>query len=130
MKSAVEQVLFVVFFISLYLGLPIAIITGWIHWSKRRASMTLSSLPSLAAFGLATCSALLALGSLVYAHTVGGFPFYDPSLMRIYRWGAWLSLAATALGVIGLWPRSPLRWYAPLCAVGMLIFWSMSAMSE
>jgi len=42
--------------------------------------------PSLAGFSLGTASAVLAVGTTVYARAVGGFPFYDPSLMRIYRW--------------------------------------------
>src|SRR5215472_8305851 len=128
MKSTIEEVVLVAYVICVYFGLPAVIIAGWIHWAKRRGSMTLWSQLSLVAFGLATSSALLALGSIIYAHTIGGFPFYDPRLLRIYRWGGLLSLVA--IGVAGCWRRTPLRWYAPLCAAGMLIFWFISAMGE
>jgi hypothetical protein len=30
---------------------------------------------------------------MLYAHLIGGFPFWDPALLRIYRWGSLLSLA-------------------------------------
>jgi uncharacterized BrkB/YihY/UPF0761 family membrane protein len=130
MKRSIEEVVLVAYVICVYFGLPVAIIAGWIHWAKRRGSVTLLSLFSVVAFGLATCSALIALSSLVYAHRIGGFPFYDPRLMRIYRWGGWLSLVAVVLGLIGCWRRGPLRWYAPICAAGMLIFWGWSAMGE
>jgi hypothetical protein len=85
---------------------------------------------SLVAFGLATCSGLLALSSIVYAHAIDGFPYYDPRLMRIYGWGGMLSLAGTVLGVVGCWRYNPLRWFAPLCAFGMFVFWAFAATSE
>ena len=49
-------------------------------------------------------------------YAVGGVPFYDPLLLRIYRWGALLSLAGTAFALIGVWRPGPLRWHAPACA--------------
>jgi hypothetical protein len=81
-------------------------------------------------FFLATCSALLAFGGLLYAHAIGGFPFYDPRLMRLHRWGARLSLAGIVLGIIGCFRRNTLRWYAPICSVGVFIFWFGAAMGE
>jgi hypothetical protein len=49
--------------------------------------MTLFSVLSLIGFTLASASGLLAVSSVLYAHAIGGFPFYDPRLLRIYRWG-------------------------------------------
>jgi hypothetical protein len=67
---------------------------------------------------------------MLYARAGGGFLFYDPSLVRIYRLGVILSLAAMAFAIVGLWRPSPLRWHAPLCAVGTLVFWLAAAGSE
>ena len=130
MKTFPEEIASAVFTIAVYVVLPIAIIGGWIRWVRRRAPETRFSLLSLVGFGLATGSALLALISLIYAHAIGGFPYYDPRLLRFYRWGGMLSDAGLVLGIIGCWRRSSLRWYAPLCALGMSVFWAVAAMGE
>jgi hypothetical protein len=130
MKTVSEGIALVVFTIVVYVALPVAIIGGWIGWVRRRAPETRFSLLSLVAFSLATCSALLALISLIYAHAIGGFPYYDPRLLRFYRWGGILSDAGLVLGIIGCWRRSSLRWYAPLCALGIAVFWAVAAMGE
>ena len=83
--SCVEQAFLFVYATAMYLALPVVIVTGWLRWARRRTSETPFSLLSLVAFGLCTCSALLAAGSIAYAHAIGGFPFYDPRLLRIYR---------------------------------------------
>jgi hypothetical protein len=130
MKTVSEEIALVVFTVVIYVVLPVAIVGGWIRWVRRRAPETRFSLLSLVAFGLATCSALLALISLTYAHVIGGFPYYDPRLLRFYRWGGILSDAGLVLGIVGCWRRSSLRWYAPLCALGMSFFWAVAAMGE
>jgi len=66
-----------------------------------------------------TVTVALALGSLIYAHAIGGFPYYDPRLLRIYRWGTGLSLLGVVFGIGGVWRRSALRWHAPALSVGM-----------
>lgn len=113
-----------------YIALPVAILGGWIHWAKQPKSLTLFSALSMIGFFLATCSALLAFGGLSYAHAIGGFPFYDPRLMRRYSWGGRLSLAGIVLGLISCFRRNTLRWYAPICSVGVFIFWFGAAIGE
>ena len=130
MKHLLEQALVLLYAAVIYLALPVAIVAGWVRWMRRRTSETPFSWLSLLGFALSTCSALLAVGSVAYDHAIGGFPFYDPRLLRIYRWGNLLSLTGVVLGVVGIWRRSPLRWYAPLCAAGTLAFWFFAAMSE
>jgi hypothetical protein len=130
MNTTAEEIILSVFALAVYIVLPAAIVAGWIRWVRHRAAETPISLLSLLAFGLATCSGLLALISITYAHAIGGFPYYDPRLLRFYKWGGMLSDAGVVLGIIGCWRRNPLRWYAPLCALGMSAFWGAAAMGE
>jgi hypothetical protein len=130
MKKAAGSVVMVVFVIGLFVALPCAIIWGWVSWSKHIRPRSVLSILSLIGFTFATASALLAISSMLYAGAIGGFPFYDPMLLRIYRWGALLSLIGIVFAIMGVWGRSPLRWHAPACAVGMLLFWFLEAMGE
>ena len=85
---------------------------------------------SLIGFALATISALLAISTAIYAKAIGGFQFYDPTLLRIYRYGALLSLSGMVFSIAGLWKPSVLRWHAPVCSVGTLMYWFMLASTE
>jgi hypothetical protein len=130
MKIAAESIFLVFYVVCIWVGLPVAIFIGWGRWFRSNKSLSFLSLASVFAFGLATCSVLLAASSLVYAHAIGGFPFYDPRLMRVYRWGLLSSLAGVVLGLTGCWGRNTLRWYAPMCSSGAFVFWFVSAMGE
>ena len=127
--GVVESVLMLLI-VVVYLSLPVLVIWGWIRWSTRTQPRTLFSILSLIGFTLATTSGLLAVSSLLYAHAIGGFPFYDPLLMRIYRWGGLLSLSGIVFGIAGVWRPGPVRWLAPVCSFGTLLFWFASAMGE
>lgn len=116
--------------IVIYVLLPCGLIWGWVRWAKSVKHPGMAAALSLAGFGFATASALLATGSLIYAHVIGGFGYYDPRLLRIYKWGALLSLAGTLLGVGGIWKQNALRWYAVGCSLGMLLFWAFAAAGE
>jgi uncharacterized BrkB/YihY/UPF0761 family membrane protein len=105
-------------------------IWGWTRWMKRREPRTVFSTLSLIGFTLASISALLAISAMLYARAGGGFSFYDPSLMKIYRSGALLSVTAMVFAIIGLWRPSSLRWHAPVCAAGTLVFWLAAASGE
>jgi hypothetical protein len=128
-KSPVESVFLVAYVLCIYVALPVAILGGWIRWAKQPKLLALLSVLSMIGFFLATCSALLAFCGLLYAHAVG-FQFYDPRLMRFYRWGGYLSLSGIVLGIIGCFRRNTLRWYAPICSVGVFIFWFGAAIGE
>lgn len=130
MNKAVESVLMVVAAIALYVGLPVLMIWGWVRWFSRTQPRTLPSILSLIGFALATASGLLAVSSVLYAHVRGGFPYYDPLLMRIYAWGGMLSLSGIVFGIGGVWRPGPVRWLAPICSLGTLLFWFASAMGE
>jgi hypothetical protein len=93
---------------------------------------TLSSNLSLVGFAFAIASGLLAVSSMLYARAIGGFPFYDPLLLRIFRWGFLLSFVGLTLATIGaLRPRpGRLRFLPVICAAVTLIFWLLTAMGE
>jgi hypothetical protein len=66
---------------------------------------------------------------MIYAQSAH-FAYYDPLLLRIFRWGGLLSLSGMAFEIRGTWRPNPLRWYAPGCALGMLLFWFAMAIGE
>jgi hypothetical protein len=84
----------------------------------------------LVGFGFGTASAALAVSSIVYAHAIGGFRYYDPLLLRIYRWGILLSVAGFLFSLGGIWGRDAWRWYSPLLSLGMLFVWFAYAIGE
>jgi hypothetical protein len=124
------EILVMLFRVGFYVGVPVLPIWGWVRWLRRTQPRTLPSILSLIGLTLATASALLAISSTLYAHAIGGFPYYDPRLLRIYRWGGLLSLAGIVFGIAGVWRPGPVRWLAPVCSLGTALFWFASAMGE
>jgi|SRR5271167_522222 len=114
------------------LVVPALLFWGWVRWSKEKNKnpRTLSSTFSLLAFSLATASALLAFSTHLYARFVRGFPVHDPILVKIYACGCLLSVAGIGLSVAGTGRSGPLRWLAPVCAFGTLVFWLLAMSSE
>jgi hypothetical protein len=76
---------------------------------------------SLAGFVLASVSAALEIGSGTYAQFINGFPFGDPTLLRIYRWGFLLAFLGLVTGLFGIAKKTPLRWKAP--TLSMVLFY-------
>ena len=120
----------VLFRVGFYVGVPALLIWGWSRWFRRTQPRSLPVILSLIGFALATASGLLAVSSVVWAHAIGGFPYYDPRLLRMYRWGGLLSLSGLVLGIAGVWRPGPVRWLAPVCSLGTALFWFGSAMGE
>ncbi len=112
------------------LGSPVTIVWGWSRWRKRQRPVGKLAMASAVGLGLATASALLAVGAAAYAQAIGGFAFYAPPLMRIYVVGALLSLAGLAFALVGVWRRNPVRWLAIAAAICTLLFWLIAAGSE
>ena len=109
---------------------PALLLWGWLRLSKDHAPRTLSWKFSLAGFSFATASALLALFAHLYARFIHSFPYYDPVLFKIYGTGSLLSIAGIALAVAGTGHKNPVRWLAPVCAFGTLVFWLLAMTSE
>jgi hypothetical protein len=116
--------------IAAYIGVPVILGWGWLRWSRHPRERNPLAALSLAGFVFASASALLAAGGVLYAGAIGGFPFYDPRLMRIYSYGLLLSLGAFLLSIPGMWRRNLLRWHAPGLSLAMLVLWVLWASGE
>ena len=125
-----ESAVFVIYAIVVYGALPAAFIWGWVRWANRPQPRSLAPMLTFVGFVLATLSAALAISTALYARFAGGFRYYDPTLMKIYGLGMLLSLAGLAAGLGGVWRSSVVRWHAPVCALGTLVFWVFAANSE
>jgi hypothetical protein len=125
-----STILSIIFALALgfFVALPVLIVMGWVRWARSREVRC--AWLSSTGLTLGTASALLAIGTMLYAHLIGGFPFWDPALLRIYRWGSLLSLAGLIFGFAGLRGSGPVRWHAPVAAAGTLLFWICAAAGE
>ena len=113
-----------------YLLAPAMLIWGWVRWTSRREELGRPFFLSLIGFLLSTASGVLALSAIAYALLVHSFAFYNPTLLRIYRWGLLLSAGGLVLGLTGVSAPNALRWQAPLAGFGMLAFWMVAASGE
>jgi hypothetical protein len=109
---------------------PLVMVWGWIRWARREKKWTILAILSLTGFTLATASALLAVSSWIYSRLTGGFPYFDPKLMKIYALGALVSASALILSLMGIWRLNSLRWHALFCSFGTLVFWFAVAGTE
>ncbi|HEY6971825.1 MAG TPA: hypothetical protein VJA94_21620 [Candidatus Angelobacter sp.] len=123
------QWLIPVLYVAAMITVPIFTIWGWARFFNGAEFRTPASKVSLTGFSIATASAVLAIMTVAVA-MVRPFPFYDPLLLTIYMIGLLLSLTAFIVGLFGLARPNPWRWHAPLCGIGMLIFWLISASME
>jgi len=112
-----------------YVVAPISLAWGWTLWAVQPKLKTVTSILSLTGFVFATASAMLAVATAAYAQ-VHRFAYYDPLLLRTFRWGTLLSLAGAFFAISGLWRKSSLRWHAPVSALATLAFWIMAAAGE
>src|SRR6266567_7994500 len=104
---------------------------GWRSWIRRRPEqLSLGMRCSLAGFILASVSAALEIGSGTYAQFINGFPFEDPTLLRIYRWGFLLAFLGLIAGLSGVAKKTPLRWKAPALSTVLLLMWIAQVMGE
>jgi hypothetical protein len=106
------------------------VVTGWVRWARQSQPRNTFSRFALIGFALANVSLIIAVAGIVYARKIGGFSYYDPRLMRLFRWGGLFSLGGFLFSAVGVWRRSALRWYAVALSLLTLFFWFASAMSE
>jgi hypothetical protein len=115
--------------IFLLLPLPILFWAIW-RWARSTPKIGMPAWRSFAAIAaafLVGLSAVLWVTSLIWARVIGGFPFYDPILMRFYRWGFLTSAAGLMTGLVG---KGKLRW--PSCGLSALMtfLWFAAATGE
>jgi hypothetical protein len=127
--SASDGIVFGILLVLSYVGTPILLIWGWKRWASQPRLRTIPSILSMIGFIFATASALLAVSTIALAQ-VHHFAFYDPLLLRIFKWGFLLSLAGVLFGLSGIWRSSPIRWHSPVAGLGMLGFWFIASMGE
>ena len=120
----------VLLWVAGYVLSPVILAWGWVRWCRKPKLRTVPAILSLLGFIFASASALLAVSAGASSLKRGGFPYYDPLLMRIFGIGGLLSLGGLIVGVGGIWRASPLRWHAPVSAVTTLAFWIASAIGE
>jgi len=54
----------------------------------------------------------------------------DPTLLRIYGWGALSAALGLLLGLCGADDKSPLQWKTPALSTILLLIWLGQAMGE
>jgi hypothetical protein len=121
MRSVILRVL--LFMVPL--GLLAWSVRRWLRTTPRIVLPAWRSYFAFAATSLAGVSVLIWILMGIWAHTIGGFPFYDPILMRLYALGFLTGCAGLAAGLLG---KGKLRW--PACGVSALMtFLWLAAMS-
>ena len=115
-------------FILSVLGCLVTIVVGWTGWFEE--SRQTGIFPRFSFIGMSLSSAtifgLLAFG--IYAETFGvRFSVHYELLVRIYKFLAPLCVLGFLFGLVGVWRRSALRWWAPACAIFTACLWLVGA---
>src|ERR1700733_9690715 len=113
-----------------YAVIPLIVVLGGTRYFDRPKPGVLYSILLLLSLFLATASVVLAVSSTMYAKATGGFPYYDPLLLSIFRWGFVLSSGAIIFAFSTLRRPTISRWLALAYGVAMLLFWFGTAMGE
>ncbi len=115
----------------IFLWLPLLILF-WAVWRSAGSTPRIStpawlSYVAFAATTFVSLSVLLRGTSLIWARVIGGFPFYDPLLLRFYRWGFLTSRAGLLTSIVGKGKRR-----RPSCglSVPMTFPWFAAALGE
>jgi hypothetical protein len=118
------------FYLISWVFVPVAL--GWTIWTWWRSSPKFESPKwrsylGFGAFSLAGISTLLFPFLAIWARVRGGFPFYDPVLLRCYGLGFMLGVGGFLLSLPG---KGKVRW--PACAISfaMMFIWLMAASAE
>jgi hypothetical protein len=115
MRSVILRVL--LFMVPLVpLGFLAWSVRRWLHTTPRIVSPAWRCYFAFTATSLAGVSVLVWIVMEIWARAIGGFPFYDPILMRLYAWGFMTGFAGLVAGLVG---KGKLRW--PACGVSALM---------
>ena len=116
-----------IFLMFIPAGLLVWAFQRWIHTKPMFERPHWRSYTAFAAFTLGSASVLLWIFVGLWALVRGGFPYYDPVLLRMYGLGALLGLAGFVISFPG---KGKLRW--PACGIaGLMTFlWIAAATAE
>lgn len=129
MRFVDQLFLFAIFGLGI-VAAPVFLVWGWIRWIRAPKSRDLFAASALIALICASASAAAAVVGVIYSGMIGGFPYYDPRLLRIISIGLLIALIGLLFGLTGAWRRNSLRWLGWLSALGMLAFWVCVAEGE
>jgi hypothetical protein len=118
--------LYIISWVAVPVGLAWTIWTWW-RSSPKVESPKWRSYLGLTAFSLAGISALLFLFLAIWARVRGGFPFYDPVVLRCYRVGFILGAGGFTLSLLG---NGKVRWPACVISFAMMFMWLVAAAGE
>src|SRR5271155_5733486 len=124
------DVLALIWFSLTYILTPILLIWGCIRLWKQCKPQNIPSWFALSGFSFASASFFLAFSTLLYVRFVRSFPYFDQTLLTIYRWGFFMSLVGLILSIVGVWRPGPLRWHALVVSFTTLLFWFGAATGE
>src|ERR1700722_1023945 len=99
-----------------YAVIPLIVVLGVARYLDRPKTSVFHSILLLLSLAFATASVVLAVSSAMYAKATGGFPYYDPLLLSIFRWGFVLASGAIIFPFSTLRRPSALRWFALACS--------------
>jgi len=112
-------------------GLAAWVVWGWTSWARHRSeARSVGAVCSLVGFIFACLSAGLEIGTVLYAQAIGGFPFNDPTLLKIYGLGLIAALLGVVCGLCGVGSKGPLRWKTLALSTFLSLLWFWHAMSE
>lgn len=104
-------------FILPVLGCLVATVVGWTKWSEEPNQTGVLSRFSFVGMCLSCATVFGLLAFAIYAEAFGViFSAHYDLLVTIYKLFAPLCVLGFLFGLVGVWRRSPLRWYAPACA--------------
>src|SRR5215472_2939831 len=92
----------------------------WWRTSPRIGTPAWRSYTAIAAVSMAGVSVLVWIVIPIWAHAIGGFPYYDPVLMRLYAVGF---LTASVGFLPSFAGKGKLRWPAFFLSLTMDVLW-------
>jgi len=102
-------------------------IERWRRAERRFESPVWRSYFATGAFGLGALSFLLWIAVAIWARARGGFPYYDPILLRCYS----LGFLSGAVGFLASLPgKGKLRWPGCFLSFLMAVLWVLAAEAE
>jgi hypothetical protein len=116
-------------FILPVLGCLLTVLVGWTEWYIDPHQSGIFPKLSLIGMSLTSATVLVLIAFAVYAEAFGvTSSVHYELLVRIYKSLAPLCVLGFLFGLVGVWRRSALRWYAPACAFFTACLWLVGAL--